>query len=268
MSEYEEDDLPFNPDARPIDAIEDEDIEPTRHWHVAAFNPQGILIHLGSVTLDRPTAEHALRNLEDKNPGDVRIEVRRCTGRKYHLEFRGKQTVVYGEWSELGEACFEAASLATGMDFLGDTVEIVCFDDTKSPKWSRVVQLKEAPSLLSFETPKRARSKEEHAKYSFDGGPAGGYVPNMSREDQCKWKAKHVTGQQARVEVRKTLGGVQLKMVVYAAPGTYSKHASLRSPQYQFTLSMNGTLMGSLEDFSELVQAFTEAHRTALLQTS
>ena len=60
--------------------------------------------------------------------------------------------------------------------------------------------------LLSFDKPKKIRSTEEHNKmFSSDSGISGTYVPNMSKEDQLKWKAKHIKGDDERVEIRKEL---------------------------------------------------------------
>ena len=61
--------------------------------------------------------------------------------------------------------------------------------------------------LLSFDKPKKVRSAEEHNKmFSSDSGIAGTYVPNMSKEDQLKWKAKHIKGDDERIEIRKEFG--------------------------------------------------------------
>ena len=61
-------------------------------------------------------------------------------------------------------------------------------------------------SLVSWDTPKKVRTPEENDRNTFDGGPKGGYVPNMSLEDQHKWKGtivgKNTTTPQ--IELRKT----------------------------------------------------------------
>ena len=70
--------------------------------------------------------------------------------------------------------------------------------------------------MLDFEKPKKIRSTEEHnKKYSSDSGVAGTFVPNMSKEDELKWKAKHIQGDNERVEIRKTLGGSNVLIIVY-----------------------------------------------------
>jgi hypothetical protein len=61
-------------------------------------------------------------------------------------------------------------------------------------------------SVLTWEKPKKLKSSEEHAAdYSADGAPPGVYVPNMSAEDQAKWKAKVVGANTGypQVEIRK-----------------------------------------------------------------
>jgi hypothetical protein len=66
----------------------------------------------------------------------------------------------------------------------------------------------EIMSLLSWDKPKKARTTEEHNDtFVADGAPPGTYVPNMSDEDQEKWKAKKVGGKDLRVEIRKTVSG-------------------------------------------------------------
>lgn len=76
-------------------------------------------------------------------------------------------------------------------------------------------------SYLRWEKPKRTRSKEEHAEISFEDGPKGGYVPNMSEADANSWKAK-VTGTKLgypQVEVRKTAGPALLLLIVNLGDG-------------------------------------------------
>jgi hypothetical protein len=73
--------------------------------------------------------------------------------------------------------------------------------------------------LLDFEKPKKVKSSEDHNKiYMSDSGVAGTYVPNMSDEDKNKWKAKHIKGDDERIEIRKSLNGVQILIVIYKNP--------------------------------------------------
>lgn len=61
-------------------------------------------------------------------------------------------------------------------------------------------------SILSWDKPAKARSHDDHvANTSADGAPPGCYVPNMSREDAMKWKAKVVGAKVGfpQVEIRR-----------------------------------------------------------------
>ena len=71
--------------------------------------------------------------------------------------------------------------------------------------------------LLTFDKPKKVLSTEKHnKKFQSDSGMAGTYVPNMSKEDMNKWKAKHIKGEDERIEIRKTFNnGVQVLIIVY-----------------------------------------------------
>jgi hypothetical protein len=70
--------------------------------------------------------------------------------------------------------------------------------------------------LLTFDKPKKVLTTEKHnKKFQSDSGIAGTYVPNMSKEDMNKWKAKHIKGEDERIEIRKTIECAQLLIVVY-----------------------------------------------------
>lgn len=137
--------------------------------------------------------------------------------------------------------------------------------------------------ILSFEKPKKVRSTEEHNNlFSSDSGVAGTFVPNMSKEDQKKWKAKHISGNDERIEIRKTLGGAQVLIVVYkeAYHPPYPKYpdteytdsayhvnmAKYKEKQKEWykrheeiQISMNGKLNLTLVEYAELREAITEA---------
>jgi hypothetical protein len=67
-----------------------------------------------------------------------------------------------------------------------------------------------------FRHTKKIRSTAEHnSKYGSDSGIPGTYVPNMSEEDKNKWKAKHIKGDDERIEIRKSFNGVQILIVVF-----------------------------------------------------
>lgn len=99
--------------------------------------------------------------------------------------------------------------------------------------------------ILDFEKPKKLRSTANHNdEYQSDSGIAGTYVPNMSEEDKLKWKARKIGGTVPRVEVRKTLRGVQLLAVVY---------------RDEVKLSANGRMAFSLGEWQQLIAAVGEA---------
>jgi hypothetical protein len=71
-------------------------------------------------------------------------------------------------------------------------------------------------TVLDFEKPKKVRSTKDHNnRYMSDSGIAGTYVPNMSDADMAKFKAKHIKGDDERIEIRKSIDGVQLLIIVY-----------------------------------------------------
>lgn len=100
-------------------------------------------------------------------------------------------------------------------------------------------------SILYWQTPKKAMPREEWEKISADGAPPGVYVPNMSQADRERWKAKRIGGADRRVEIRKTLGGTQMLMVV--------------RPDGSVRLSMNQGAQFSLDDLREFNYAVDEA---------
>lgn len=110
-------------------------------------------------------------------------------------------------------------------------------------------------SLLSFDKPAKLRPTTEHnALHQSDSGVAGTYVPNMSMDDSLKWRAKRITGKDPRVEIRKTLKGSQMLLVVRP---------------HEVTMSTNGRLSFSWVEFDQLEKAVSEArwklakHKTA-----
>ena len=87
---------------------------------------------------------------------------------------------------------------------------------------------------------------EQHNEYyASDSGIAGTYVPNMSPEDKLKWKAKHINGKDHRVEIRKTIGGTQLLIVVH--------------DDWKVDLSANGKLVFDTGSWLDLKNAVDEA---------
>ena len=118
--------------------------------------------------------------------------------------------------------------------------------------------------LLCFEKPKKIHNTQKHNEmYLSDSGIAGTYVPNMSTADMKKWKAKHITGDDERIEIRKTFDGVQLLIVVYKNPKSvkydhknidnwHKRHQSIK-------ISMNGKLDMEWNDWWDLTEVVKEA---------
>lgn len=82
--------------------------------------------------------------------------------------------------------------------------------------------------ILRWDVPKKVKTVEQwRESYGFDGGPAGGYMPNMSEADQLSWKAK-ITGKKLgypQVEIRKTTErGRQVAIIVNLGLGYNYKY--------------------------------------------
>lgn len=119
-------------------------------------------------------------------------------------------------------------------------------------------------NVLDFEKPKKVRSTEEHNEmFQSDSGVAGTYVPNMSKEDMNKWKAKHIKGEDERVEIRKTIEGVQLVIIVYKkarpAKWDYKKQDEWNKRHQDIRMSMNGKLDLTWDNFWDMQEAVKEA---------
>jgi len=117
-------------------------------------------------------------------------------------------------------------------------------------------------NLLSFDKPKKVVSTEEHnEKHMSDSGIAGTYVSNMSKEDSLKWKAKHIKGNDERIEIRKMFNcGVSMVMIVYKNPkkAVESGNGWNRGNQ-DIRISMNGKLDLTWDDFLDINEAGKEA---------
>ncbi len=109
-------------------------------------------------------------------------------------------------------------------------------------------------NILSWDTPKKARSSAAHAEqFQSDTGVPGTYQPNMSEADKRKWKAKRIDGQDPRVEIRKSTVhlGTQILIKVRVTGVTFS---------------MNGVAHLAMSEYLDLLQAVNEA-QGALLKT-
>lgn len=83
-------------------------------------------------------------------------------------------------------------------------------------------------NILRWDKPKKVMTVEQWGKhYGFEGGPMGGYSPNMSEADQLSWKAK-ITGTKLgfpQVEIRKTTQhGSQVVIIVNLGDGYNYKY--------------------------------------------
>lgn len=121
--------------------------------------------------------------------------------------------------------------------------------------------------LLCFDKPKKVRSTEEHDNmFQSDSGVAGTYVPNMSKADTEKWKAKHIRGKDERIEIRKTINGVNLLVIVYKHrkdvkwnEGGLTDLKEYYSRHQDIQMSMNGKLDMTYDNWFDLQQAIREA---------
>ncbi len=80
--------------------------------------------------------------------------------------------------------------------------------------------------VLMWEKPKKTQTTDQWAEGAgFDGGPTGGYQPNMSEDDARCWKAK-MTGKKLgfpQVEIRKQAGDSLMLLVVNLGAGYHYK---------------------------------------------
>lgn len=123
-------------------------------------------------------------------------------------------------------------------------------------------------TLLNFDKPKKVKIDG-----GFDGGPEGGFIPQMSDTDAKRWKAKafNLGKEGARIELRKTFGSSQVFIIVALdgwdlAAKNEHRRAPTRSNWHTDTrglnvrMSMNGPLLLTFEHFAEIDQIVKEAH--------
>lgn len=115
--------------------------------------------------------------------------------------------------------------------------------------------------ILNFDIPKKLRSAEKHNKtYQSYSSIAGTYVPNMSKVDMKSWKAKHIKGIDERIEIRKSVRGVQLLLVVYKKRNDVIWESGNWHKRHQdINISMNGKLDMTFNDFLDMEEAVKEA---------
>ena len=123
--------------------------------------------------------------------------------------------------------------------------------------------------MLNFDKPKKIRTPKVHNEmHQSDAGVAGTYVPNMSPEDRELWKAKHIRGEDERIEIRKSLRGVQMLIVVYedVRDTQWSVNPTEWHKNHQnVQISMNGKLQLSFSDWKEMKEAIREARGILLV---
>ena len=119
--------------------------------------------------------------------------------------------------------------------------------------------------LLSFEKVSKVMTEEERVnKYSSDSHVPGTYVPNMSEDDMKKWKGKHIKGKDERIEIRKTVYGTQLVVIVYKEART-EKDTRYNGEEYEYYvhkdvhISANGKILLDKVEHEELNQVIAEA---------
>lgn len=130
--------------------------------------------------------------------------------------------------------------------------------------------------VLNWNKPKRAKTVQEWKEdYGFDGGPVGGYQPNMSDDDKRTWKAK-ITGQKLgypQVEIRKTVGrsNVQLLIIVntgkgykYKSYGPDKKSWGGSTAGINVHVALNGGAQMTFKEMEELHQAIAEAKQALI----
>jgi hypothetical protein len=118
-------------------------------------------------------------------------------------------------------------------------------------------------TILDWTSPKKVMTTGERARnYGFDGGPPGGYVPNMSEDDAAQWRAKlvgHKSGH-PQVEIRKTAGEAQILLIVSLGDGyKYKYYTPEGTKGINVHLSLNGAAQMSFQEMAEMAQAVEEA---------
>jgi len=116
--------------------------------------------------------------------------------------------------------------------------------------------------LLMWDKPQRAQSVADWKdSYGFDGGPASGYVPNMSDQDAQRWRAKLVgkSTHSPQVEIRRTLGSQVLLIVNLGGGYAYKGYKREHTQGVNVHFSVNGPLQMTFDELAELAQVVSEA---------
>ena len=139
--------------------------------------------------------------------------------------------------------------------------------------------------ILSFDTPKKARTTEEHNEMHMSESVPGTFALNMSNNDMIKFRAKHIKGKDERIEIKTLIGGANINIFVYKTPsnivypiyekiitaphGTsehykqYAEYDNLRKQyldrHYFVRFSTNGKINITFEEWNKIIGAVEEA---------
>ena len=122
--------------------------------------------------------------------------------------------------------------------------------------------------LLDFTKPAKVKIDA-----GFEDGPTGGYVPQMSKSDAQRWKARHFNlgKENARVELRKNFKATQVFIIValdgwdLAAKHECRDSDKMNGYYWKITkglnvrMTMNGPLLMTFDQFNEINQIVEEA---------
>lgn len=133
-------------------------------------------------------------------------------------------------------------------------------------------------SILCWDKPKKAMSAEQWANNAgFDGGPPGGYVPNVAQDDLYKWRAviKYKKTDHPQIEIRRSSGFNHVQLLVIVALDGYTYQNRVPEPRdkqpgdrygwWECTkgvnvhMSMNGSYQMTFDEMAQLSQAIQEA---------
>lgn len=120
------------------------------------------------------------------------------------------------------------------------------------------------PSVLMWERPRRVMSKEQHQSISADGAPPGVYIPNMSRADRLRWKAKLTGTRRKKPQIELRRNGM---VIVVAGSKGYKYKARDRGPKFahHMHITSNDAQVFDMAGWTTLVHAVEEARQVLRL---
>ncbi len=122
--------------------------------------------------------------------------------------------------------------------------------------------------ILTFEKPKKLVPTVVHNNmYSSEAIASGTYVPNMSETDMKAWKAKKISGNDSRIEIRKTIVGCDPTMKSSMWGGVTKKDKNNCSaqilvivrPDRSVVMSANGRMAFDKISWDQLQQSVNES---------